>query len=97
MSEINDKKEKLRGLENDIQGIANDSVHLERISSDINSLVIILGVFQISVGLSLIFGVYIWFAVINQLVSVLILIVAFWFLYRGTGKLYLIYRTKRLL
>ena len=97
MSDINDKKEKLRGLENDIQGIANDSVHLERTGSDINPLVIILGLFQISVGSILIFGVYVWFAVINQLFSALILVVAFWFLYHGTGKLYLVYRTKRLL
>ena len=97
MTEINTKKEKLRDLEDDIQGIANDSVHLARISSDINSLVILLGLFQISVGLSLFFGVFIWFAVIHQLFSALILAVGLWFIYRGLSKLYLIFRTKRLL
>jgi hypothetical protein len=97
MSELNDKKEKLRGLENDIQTVTNDSIYLEQLSSEINSLVKVFGVFQLLFGLSLIFGVYVWFAVINQMFSAVVLIAAFWFLYRGISKFYLIFRAKRLL
>lgn len=97
MSELNEKKEQLRGLEDDLQAVLNDSVHLEQLSSEINSLVKVFGVFQVLLGLSLIFGVYVWFAVINQLLSAVILLAAFWFLYRGISKFYLIFRAKRLL
>jgi hypothetical protein len=97
MSELNEKKEQLRGLEDDLQIVLNDSVYLEQLSGEINSLVKLFGVFQILLGLSLIFGVYAWFAVINQLFSAVILVVAFWFVYHGISKFYLIYRAKKLL
>lgn len=97
MSDLNDKKEKLRGLENDIQTVTNDSIYLEQLTREINSLVKVFGAFQILFGLSLIFGVYVWIAVINQLLSAVISVVAFWFLYRGISKFYLIFRAERLL
>jgi hypothetical protein len=97
MSELNEKKEQLRGLEDDLQAVLNDSVHLEQLSGEINSLVKVFGVFQILLGLSLIFGVYVWFAAINQIFSAVILVIAFWFLYRGISKFYLMYRAKKLL
>jgi hypothetical protein len=97
MSELNEKKEQFRGLEDDLQTVLNDSVYLEQLSGEINSLVKLFGVFQILLSLSLIFGVYSWFTVINQAFSAVILVVAFWFLYHGIGKFYLIYRAKKLL
>jgi hypothetical protein len=97
MSDLNDKKEQLRGLEDDIKAVVNDSIYLEQLTGEINSLVKVFGVFQILFGLSLIFGVYVWFAVINQMLSAVVLVVAFWFLYRGISKFYLIFRAKRLL
>ncbi len=97
MSELNEKKEQLRGLEDDLQAVLNDSVHLEQLTGEINSLVKVFGVFQVLLGLSLFFGVYVWFAVINQIFSAVILVIAFWFLYRGISKFYLMYRAKKLL
>jgi hypothetical protein len=97
MSELNEKKEQLRGLEDDLQAVLNDSVHLEQLSGEINSLVKVFGVFQMLLGLSLVLCVYVWFAAINQIFSAVILVIAFWFLYRGISKFYLMYRAKKLL
>jgi hypothetical protein len=97
MSELNEKKEQLRGLEDDLQAVLNDSAHLEQLSGEINSLVKVFGVFQMLLGLSLVLCVYVWFAAINQIFSAVILVIAFWFLYRGISKFYLMYRAKKLL